>query len=236
MTCPKANLRSVWLVAIAWGCFATIAEAQESTQAAEGAKVAPDAAREESGETPPEAAPEAVPAEEVPAEAPVEPAPPVRAAAREAPLTWTGPRVELGYRIYSLADSAGGGAVNSATFSGFLPTRFLRAGGGLEAGGRAYEYGPTEGLFSGNAFVGYQHLRDLGRVAPYVVAVGELGFLLGKRFHTPVTRFARGAGIEIGADVNVVRSFYLGLGLSYMVYSIDGLSYDTFGLRLSMGL
>jgi len=69
-----------------------------------------------------------------------------------------------------------------------------------------------------------------------VVAVGELGFLLGKRFHTPVARLVRGAGVEIGADVNIVRSFYLGLGLGYMVYSIDGLAYDTFGLRLSMGL
>ncbi len=158
------------------------------------------------------------------------------AAPREAPLPWTGPRVELGYRVYSLADSNGGGAVNSVTFSGFLPTRFLRAGGGVEAGGRAYEYGATEGLFSGNAFVGYQHLGDLGRVVPYVVAVGELGFLLGKRFHTPMAQFVRGAGVEIGADVNVVRNFYLGLGLSYVVYSINGLSYDTFGLRLSMGL
>ena len=151
-------------------------------------------------------------------------------------LPWTGPRVELGYRIYSLSNANGGGAVSSATFAGYLPTRFLRAGGGLEAGGRAYEYGPTEGLLSGNAFAGYQHLRDLGRVVPYVVAVGELGILLGKRFHTPVTDLVRGAGVEIGADVNVVRSFYLGLGLSYMVYSIDGLSYDTFGLRLSIGL
>ncbi len=151
-------------------------------------------------------------------------------------LSWTGPRVELGYRIYSLTDDAGGGAVSSATFSGFLPTRFVRAGGGLEAGGRGYEYGATEGLFSGNAFVGYQHLRDLGRMAPYVVAVGELGFVLGKRFHTPRTNLIRGAGVEIGADVNVVRSFYLGLGLGYMVYSLDDLAYNSFGLRLSAGL
>jgi len=156
--------------------------------------------------------------------------------ASKQPSTWTGPRVELSYRVYSLSDSLGGGAVNSVAFAGFLPTRTVRAGGGLEAGGRAYQYGPTEGLLSGHAFVGYQHLRDLGRVVPYVVALGELGVVIGKRFHTPVTRMLRGAGIEIGADVNVVRSLYLGLGLSYMVYTMDDLAYETFGLRLSIGL
>ncbi len=149
---------------------------------------------------------------------------------------WTGPRVELGYRLYSLTDSAGGGAVNSATFAGFLPTGTVRAGGGLEAGGRAYEYGPTDALVSGNAFAGYQHLHELGRIVPYVVAIGELGLLHGKRFHTPVTKSLRGAGLEIGVDVNVVRSLYLGLGVSYMAYTVDGLAYDTFGLRLSLGL
>jgi hypothetical protein len=168
-----------------------------------------------------------------PAPSPVAPAP---EAAGKPPSTWTGPRVELSYRIYSLSDSSGGGAVNSVAFAGFLPTRVVRAGGGVEAGGRAYEYGPTEGLLSGHAFAGYQHLADLGRVVPYVVALGELGVVIGKRFHTPVTRLVRGAGIEIGADVNVVRSFYVGLGLSYMVYTMDDLAYDTFGLRLSIGL
>ncbi len=149
---------------------------------------------------------------------------------------WAGPRVALGYRRYTLTDSAGGGAVNSATFSGFLPTRFVRAGGGLEAGGRQYAYGPTEGLFSGNAFAGYQHLGDLGRVLPYVVAVGELGFVLSKRFHSPRANLLRGAGVEIGADLNLVRSFHVGLGLSYLRYSLDGLAYNSFGLRLSIGL
>ncbi len=149
---------------------------------------------------------------------------------------WKGPRVELAYRLYTLTDSAGGGAVSSAAFSGFLPTRFVRAGGGLEAGGRSYAYGATEGLFSGNAFAGYQHLRDLGRVVPYVVAVGELGFVLSKRFHTPRTNLIRGLGLEIGADVNIVRSLYAGIGLSYTVYTLDGLAYDSFGLRISVGL
>lgn len=57
-----------------------------------------------------------------------------------------------------------------------------------------------------------------------------------RRFHTPVTKGLCGAGLEIGVDVNVVRRLYLGLGLSDMAYTVDGLAYDTFGLRLSLGL
>src|SRR5688500_5694050 len=91
------------------------------------------------------------------------------------PAAWTGPRVALSYRLYSLNDSQGGGRVNTAGFSGFLPTRYVRAGGGLEAGSRRYEYSDGEGVLSGNLFAGYQHLHDLGRFVPYAVVLGELG-------------------------------------------------------------
>lgn len=149
---------------------------------------------------------------------------------------WTGPRVELSYRLYSLRDAAGGGLVQTAAFSGFLPTRAVRAGGGLEGGARHYDYGTNDGILSGNLFVGYQHLRDLGRVVPYAVAVGEIGMLLRKRYHTPSVGFIRGAGVELGADINLVRSMYLGVGLTFMLYTLDDLFYDTFGLRVSIGL
>jgi hypothetical protein len=149
---------------------------------------------------------------------------------------WTGPRVELSYRLYSLNDSAGGGLVQTAAFSGFLPTRSVRAGAGLEGGGRHYDYGPGDGLVSGNLFVGYQHLRGLGPVVPYAVAVGELGVVLQKRYHTPDSKLIRGAGLELGADINLVRSLYLGVGLTFMLYTMDELFYDTFGLRVSIGL
>jgi hypothetical protein len=149
---------------------------------------------------------------------------------------WTGPRVELSYRVYSLRDDQGGRAVNSGGFSGFLPTRKFRGGGGLEAGRRGYEYGSNEGLLSGNVFAGYQHLGDLGRMVPYVVVVGELGVLLGKRFHTPLTRMVRGVGMELGTDVNLVKTLYVGLGVGFMIYTIDDLAYDSWGIRLSIGL
>jgi hypothetical protein len=161
---------------------------------------------------------------------------PTRREAPRPPGGWTGPRVELAYRLYSLRDSAGGGLVQSAAFSGYLPTRAVRAGGGLEAGARQYDWGPTDGLLSGNLFVGYQHLRGLGRVVPYAVAVGELGMLLQKRYHTPLVRLVRGAGVELGANVNLVRSLYVGVGLTFMLYTVDDLLYDTFGLRVAIGL
>lgn len=161
---------------------------------------------------------------------------PAKGRAAKAAQPWTGPRVELSYRLYSLRDSGGGGLVQSAAFSGFLPTRLVRAGGGLEGGARRYEWGPGDGLVSGNLFVGYQHLRGLGRVVPYAVAVGELGMVLQKRYHTPLVQLIRGAGVELGADVNLVRSLYVGVGLTFMLYTLDDLLYDTFGLRISIGL
>jgi hypothetical protein len=147
-----------------------------------------------------------------------------------------GPRVALSYRLYSLRDDLGGRRVHTGGFAGFLPTRFIRAGGGVEAGIRTHEFGEQQGVVSGNVFVGYQHLRDLGPVVPYLVALGELGVVLQKRFHTPLSEAYRGAGLELGADVKLVRSLYMGLGVSFMLYTMDGLAYDTFGLRLSIGL
>jgi hypothetical protein len=149
---------------------------------------------------------------------------------------WQGPRVALSYRVFGMRDFQGGRVAQAAAFSGFLPTRFLRAGGSLSAGGRRYAHGPSEGLLSGSVFAGYQHLRDLGRLLPYLVAVGEYGVTFGKRFHTPLSRSFRGAGLELGADLNLVRSLHVGLGLTFMLYTMEGLRYEAFGLRLSIGL
>lgn len=159
---------------------------------------------------------------------------PARAAQPD--LLQRGPRVKLGYHLYSLRDRLGGGIVHAAAFSGFLPTRYVRAGGGVEAGARSYGYGHADGLFSGNLFVGYQHMHDLGPVLPYIVAVGELGLLLQERYHTSLLRGLRGFGCELGADIKLVRSLHVGVGVTFMLYTMDDLAYDTFGLRLSIGL
>ena len=46
----------------------------------------------------------------------------------------------------------------------------------------------------------------------------------------------RGVGLELGPDVNLVKSLYVGLGVGFMIYTIDDLAYDSWGIRLSIGL
>jgi len=149
---------------------------------------------------------------------------------------WRGPRVKLSYRLMSLRDDLGGGAVQTAGFSGFLPTRSVRAGGGVDIGGRSYDGPGTDGFLSGNLFVGYQLLRHAEPAVPYVVAVGELGLVFGKRFHTPVSRSIRGAGVELGCDLRIVRGLSTAVGALFMMYTMDGLAYQSWGLRVSVGL
>jgi len=203
------------VIGAALACSGVSAAAQ--TRAAPASAVAPRAESAARGAGPPDRADRTSPA---------------AAAAAER----RGPRVAFSYRLYSLRDDLGGRRVHTGGFAGFLPTRFIRAGGGVEAGIRTHEFGERQGVVSGNVFVGYQHLRDLGPVIPYVCALGELGIVLQKRFHTPQSEGYRGAGLELGADVKLVRSLYMGVGLSFMLYTMDGLAYDTFGLRLSVGL
>ena len=62
------------------------------------------------------------------------------------------------------------------------------------------------------------------------------GILIGKRFRTPVTRGILGAGLEVGADLNLARSLYVGLGLSYVRASLAGIGHDLWVIRLRIGL
>ena len=149
---------------------------------------------------------------------------------------WTGPKVELAYRNFRLEDFQGGGAVNAIAFSGFFPTGYFRGGGGIDAGVRSYTYGRAGALLGAHLFAGYQHLKDLGRVLPFIQLVGQAGVVLGKRFQTSVSYTTIGWGVEMGADVTLVRTLYLGLGLGYMHYRLDELGYDTFAVRISLGL
>jgi hypothetical protein len=149
---------------------------------------------------------------------------------------FTGPRVKLSYRLVPLRDSLGGRLAHLAGFSGFLPTRALRAGATLEAGARDQALSVSDAYLAGSVFAGYQLLRHAEPAVPYVVAQGELGVLFGKHFHTPVSQGLRGAGIEIGCDLRWVRGLTTGVGLAFMLYSMDGLAYQSWGLRASIGL
>ncbi len=151
------------------------------------------------------------------------------------PEVWQGPRVELGYSHYVLSDGLGAGSVNAGSFGGFLPLGWPRIGASIEAGVRSYENGPDDFLGRGNLMLGYQHL-GLDRFLPYITLVGTMGVLLGKRFSTPISHMLYGAGVEIGADVNIVRSLYAGLGFSYIHASMWDVSYDLFIFKVSVGL
>jgi hypothetical protein len=149
---------------------------------------------------------------------------------------FTGPRVKLSYRLVPLRDSLGGRLAHVAGFSGFLPTKALRAGATLEAGARDQALGAADAYLAGSLFAGYQLLGRAEPAVPYVVAQGELGVLFGKHFHTPISNGLRGAGLEIGCDLRWVRGLTTGVGLTFMLYSMDGLAYQSLGLRASIGL
>jgi hypothetical protein len=154
------------------------------------------------------------------------------AAADEAQV---GPRVELGFSHYALVDGFGGGSVSSGSFGGFLPVGVLRAGAYAEVGSRSYELGQTELLVRGTLLAGYQHL-GWGRFIPYAAAVGTLGVVLGKRFGTSLASALFGGGLEVGADIALAGSFYLGVSFAYIRAGFEGLGYDLWVFRLRAGL
>jgi hypothetical protein len=149
---------------------------------------------------------------------------------------WRGPRVKLSYRLLTLRDDLGSRRLQSAGFAGFLPTRALRAGGGVDVGVRNIEDGPADGFLSGSLFAGYQLLSRIEPAVPYVVAVGEIGLVFGKRFHTPISHGIRGAGVELGCDLRVIHGLAASVGALFMMYTMDGLAYPSWGLRISLGL
>lgn len=149
---------------------------------------------------------------------------------------WGGPRVELGYSHFVLPDGYGAGSYNGGFFGGYLPLdMWLRLGLAAEAGVRTYELGQDDLLIRGTLSAGYQHL-GLGRFLPYLVAVGTVGPLVGKRFRTSFVDVLAGAGVELGCDVNLVLNLYAGLGLSYVRATVDSLAYDLFIFRFRVGL
>jgi len=148
---------------------------------------------------------------------------------------WTGPRVELVYSHYVLVDGHGGGQVHAAVFGGYLPLSPLRLGISAEMGVRDYALGQDDALVRATLVAGYQYFGWLP-VAPYVAALGSAGIVFGKRFRTPVSHWLGGGGLEVGADVNLVKSLFLGIGLAYLRVAMEGEGFDLYVLRLRVGL
>lgn len=150
---------------------------------------------------------------------------------------WKGPRVELGYARYRFSDGNGGGSVNALHFGGYLPTGAARLGMYGELALRDYTLEPgSDAIVRATLVAGYQHWRDLGPFVPYLVAVGTGGVLFGKRFHTPVSHTLWGAGLELGADLNLVGNLWAGGSFSWIRVTMRGLSWDLVMFRVRVGL
>lgn len=150
---------------------------------------------------------------------------------------FAGPRVELGFAHYVIPDGRGGGDVNAGSFAGYLPTGRLRLGAEVELGLRDYQLADgTDVIFRAHALVGYQHLPGVGPLVPYVAIVGTAGVLLGKRFSTPVSYVLLGGGIEVGVDLVMVRTLFLGISLAYLRMDVEGDGLGTGYVRVRLGL
>lgn len=151
---------------------------------------------------------------------------------------WRGPRVELGYATFVLADGFGGGRTHGFDFGGYAPLAPARLGGYVEFAGSDYTAGETDVVLRGTALAGAQLTERLarGRLVPYLALAGTLGVRLGKRFHETVSHKIVGGGFELGLDIQIHRTLWGGIAFSYVRAAMDGLSHNLAILRLRVGL
>lgn len=149
---------------------------------------------------------------------------------------WNGPRVELGYSYYVLGDGFGGGGVNTFSFGGYLPTGRVRLGLIGEGGVRDYALADDDAIVRGTLVVGWQGVGLVDYVMPYIAAVASAGFVIGQRFATTFVDALFGLGVEIGFEVNPVRTLHFGASLAHVRADLGGLAYGLWVLRIFAGL
>ena len=147
-----------------------------------------------------------------------------------------GPRVFFGYGFFRLADGHGQGQVHAAQFGGYAPLGRLRLGAYGELGVRRYALGSDDLLIRGAIEAGYQHLRGLGPLVPYVALEASAGVVLGQRFSTTQSDRLLGLGIVVGADLRLFRTLHAGLTFGYVRMAVGDLAHDVWLLRLRFGL
>ena len=172
---------------------------------------------------------------EPPAGVPPRRPPPTSAPADEAP-PWGGPRVELGYVHYVLGDGFGGGTVHAVSFGGYLPTGQLRLGLIGEGGGRDYALGGGDAVLRATLVAGWQATGLIDHVVPYIAAVASCGVVVGQRFATTFAGALLGVGVEIGFEVNPVRTLHFGVSLAHVRADLEGLGYGLWVVRVFAGL
>jgi hypothetical protein len=148
---------------------------------------------------------------------------------------FAGPAVELGYTHYNLSDGYGGGDVHAGTFGGFLPFGPIRLGGWAELGARSYALADDDLLIRANIIVGYQYLGFLP-FAPYAGATATVGVAIGQRFRSSETWGFGGGGLEVGAELVLVRNLWVGVSLGYQHVAMVGSGFDLWVFRVRFGL
>jgi hypothetical protein len=153
-------------------------------------------------------------------------------------VPFAGPRVQLGYAFYGLADGFGGGDVHAghvAVFIG-LPLPQLRFGVNLEFAGRDYSLGGGDLILRGEGEIGVQLPGLIDPVVPFVSGLGTGGVLLGERFETNISYALGGGGVRLGVEVALFRNLHLHASFAYLRVEMDGAAFDLFQLRLAVGL
>lgn len=150
---------------------------------------------------------------------------------------WEGPRVEIAYSYYSLADGHGSGEVHAGQFGGAYTFGRLRLGAYGEFGVRSYALGPDDLVARGSALVGYQHLPAVGnRLIPFAVVEASAGAVFGKRFSTARVDALYGLGLRIGAEVRLLRTSWLGVSVGYLRARVGDLAHNIWNVRVRLGL
>lgn len=145
----------------------------------------------------------------------------------------SGPRIELGYALYSLWDGEARGRVHAGSFGGYFHTAGLRLGARAELGKRADPLTVDDLLVRAEAVAGYQLLRS--RWVPYLVAVGTYGWLIGQGSGAPRTEALAGGGLELGVDLRL-GAVFLGLSVGWTRVGLRGEAQDLWLLRFRAGV
>ncbi len=156
----------------------------------------------------------------------------------EAERPWPGPQVQLLYGYTKLADGFGGGDAHTGGVSVFLqwPLEELRTGVSAEIGSRDYSLGGDDLLVRGALEVGVQLPRIIDPLVPHLSVLLSVGGLVGQRFESTVAHAFAGGGLELGAELRLLRNFHLAASFGYQRWEMDGAGYDLFLVRLGAGL
>lgn len=152
--------------------------------------------------------------------------------------SYPGPQIQLLYGYTKIADGYGGGDAHTASLAVFIqwPVHELRTGIVAEAGSRDYSLAGDDLFVRGGLELGFQLPQLLDPFVPHISALLSFGALVGERFDTTVAHGFAGGGIELGAELAIVRNFHVAAAFAYQRLEMDGAAFDLLMVRLGLGL